>query len=59
MDVLTRIKERELASFDWLEANAPDLLDEQWHRLCGASERIYWHHGYAMALRDVMRMLAH
>jgi len=58
MDMLTRIKERELASFDWLRANAPDLLDEQWPQYCGASERIYWHYGYAMALRDVMKMLA-
>jgi len=58
MDVLTRIKERELASLDWLKANAPGLLDERWHLYCGPSERLYWHHGYAMALRDVMRMFA-
>ena len=30
MDVLTRIKERELANLDWLKANAPDLFDERW-----------------------------
>ena len=59
MDVLTRIKERELASFEWLKANAPDVLDEQRLQYCGASEHIYWHSGYAMALRDVMRMFAH
>ena len=58
MDVLTRIKERELASLDWLKANAPDFFDERWHLCCGPSERLYWHRGYAMALGDVMRMFA-
>ena len=58
MDVLGRIKERELASFDWLKTHAPDLLDERWQPYCRPSERTYWHHGYAMALRDVMRMFA-
>ena len=57
MDVLTKIKERELASFEWLKANAPDVLDERRLQSCRASEHIYWHYGYAMALRDVMRML--
>ena len=58
MDVLSRIKERELASFDWLKTHAPDLLDERWQPYCRTSERIHWHYGYAMALRDVMRMFA-
>ena len=59
MDVLlSRIKERELASFDWLKTHAPDLIDERCPPYCGPSERIYWHYGYAMALRDVMRMFA-
>jgi hypothetical protein len=58
VDVLTRIKERGLASFEWLKANAPDVLDERRLQHCGASEHIFWHYGYAMALRDVMRMFA-
>ena len=58
MDVVSRIKERELASFEWLKANAPDVLDERRLQYCGASEHIYWHYGCAMALRDVMRMLS-
>jgi len=58
VDVLSRIKERELASFEWLKANAPEVLDVQRLQCCGASEHIYWHYGYAMALRDVMRMLS-
>jgi hypothetical protein len=58
VDVLSRIKERELASVDWLKTHAPDLLDERWPPSCGPGERIYWHYGYAMALRDVMRMFA-
>jgi len=58
VDVLSRIKERELSSFDWLKTHAPDLLDERWQPYCGPSERIYWHYGYAVALRDVMRMFA-
>jgi hypothetical protein len=58
VDVLTKIKERELASFEWLKANAPDVIDEQRLQHCGASEHLYWHYGYAMALRDVMKMFA-
>jgi hypothetical protein len=58
VDVLTRIKERELASFEWLKANAPDVIDEQRLQYCGAIEHLYWHYGYAMALRDVMKMFA-
>src|SRR5262245_40994875 len=37
VDVLSRIKERELASFDWLKTHAPDLLDERWQPHCGRS----------------------
>jgi len=58
VDVLSRIKERELASFEWLKAHAPDVIDEQRLQYCGASEHLYWHYGYAMALRDVMKMFA-
>lgn len=29
------------------------LLGEQRHLNAGSPERIYWHHGYLMALRDV------
>ena len=42
---------------DWLDDNAPDVGKEQRHLDEGTTERSYWHHGYAAALRDVLRLL--
>lgn len=43
----------------WLKEHAPECFDEQLHAVEGFSpERIYWHYGYLIALRDVRRLLA-
>jgi len=37
---------------------APECIREQLHTVEGASpERVYWHYGYVMALRDVISLL--
>ena len=37
----------------WLDEHAPAIEDDQKHLDAGSAERAYWHHGYAMALRDI------
>lgn len=39
----------------WLADNAPYLMADQKHLDDGSPERAYWHYGYAVALRDVLR----
>lgn len=41
----------------WLEENAPEYLVEQRHLNEGTRERVYWHYGYMVALRDVLAFL--
>ena len=41
----------------WLEANAPNCGTEQMHLEEGSQERVYWHLGYMVALRDTLRLL--
>jgi hypothetical protein len=37
----------------WLRENAPECVEEQRHLNQGTPERVYWHYGYLVALRDV------
>ena len=41
---------------EWLKDNGDDCKEKQSHLVDGA-ERIYWHYGYMMALKDVSRFL--
>jgi hypothetical protein len=41
----------------WLRENAPESLTEQRHLDEGTQERAYWHYGYMVALRDVLKFL--
>ena len=43
---------------DWLEENDREWFEEQKHLDRGTRERIYWHYGYLVALRDIYRYLA-
>jgi hypothetical protein len=52
-----RIQERECALHEWIEKNAPECQCEQKHLDEGSQERVYWHYGYMVALRDVIRLL--
>jgi hypothetical protein len=42
---------------DWLKENAPEAFAEQKHLEEGSQERVYWHYGYLVAVRDIYQML--
>ena len=54
---LSAIERRAADIREWLQKNAPDCLVEQRHLEEGSRERVYWHYGYMVALRDVLRFL--
>ncbi len=41
----------------WLKKYAPETGREQKHLDMGTEARAYWHHGYFMAIKDVLRLL--
>lgn len=41
---------------DWLKDNGDGCKEKQSHLVDGA-ERVYWHYGYMMALKDISRFL--
>ncbi|HEY6181978.1 MAG TPA: hypothetical protein VIW67_07015 [Terriglobales bacterium] len=51
------IEKRAKAIQDWLKENGRECFDEQKHLDQGSTERIYWHYGYLVALRDVYRFM--
>lgn len=51
--IVKRIDELEV----WLMENGQDCKKKQGHLVDGI-ERIYWHYGYMMALKDVSRLIA-
>jgi hypothetical protein len=42
----------------WLRENAGTCVEEQAHIDLGARERVFWHYGYLIALRDVRDLLS-
>ena len=52
------IREREDALSNWISENGESCFSEQLHFETDSSERMYWHHGYLMALRDVINQLS-
>lgn len=42
---------------DWLRKNATEASTEQKHLDEGTQERIYWHYGHLVAIRDIYRLL--
>ncbi len=43
---------------EWLVENGQECFAEQAHLNEGSRERVYWHYGYLVALRDVLNLLA-
>jgi hypothetical protein len=52
-----RIQDRERVITEWLQKNAPECSQQQKHLDEGSQERVYWHYGYMVALRDVLHLL--
>lgn len=55
--IVDKLERREMALTDWLAENAPGCGDEQAHLDLDSNERVYWHYGYAVAMRDVLELL--
>jgi len=41
----------------WLEKHGGSCISEQKHLDEGSQERIYWHYGYLIALKDMLHFL--
>lgn len=41
----------------WLKENEPFCVREQAHLDEGSRERVYWHYGYLVALKDLRKLL--
>jgi hypothetical protein len=54
---LSDIERRIRDTSEWLKNNGGDFSTEQRHLDEGSQERVYWHYGYLVALKDMMRFL--
>jgi hypothetical protein len=54
---ISALKNRANGLRDWLTENAPECFTEQKHLDEGTQERVYWHYGYMVALRDALRFM--
>ena len=50
-----KIEQRAAQIAEWLSREYPETFFDQGHLDAGTTGRGYWHHGYMMALRDVIR----
>ena len=58
MDTLADILQRRRKDLlEWVEGEDSHCIEEQRHLDAGTPERVYWHYGYAMALKDVLALL--
>jgi hypothetical protein len=55
---IAKIERRVHDLSEWLRENAPSCVTEQKHLDEGSQERVYWHYGYMVALRDALRLIA-
>jgi hypothetical protein len=56
-EAIERVRERERNLTEWLRDNAPFCVTDQKHLDADTPERAYWHYGYMVALRDVLKRL--
>lgn len=54
---LKMIEHRANGLTDWLRDNAPYCAADQYHLDEGKPERAYWHYGYMVACKDILRLL--
>lgn len=54
---ISELKKRADDLQQWIEKNAPECFAEQKQLDEGTRERAYWHYGYMVAMRDVLRFL--
>lgn len=51
------IAERHQHTQDWLGKNHPEVFNDQKHLDHGTVERAYWHYGYMVALRNILKLM--
>lgn len=56
-DLTNKIEERIEGIEVWIEQEGSNCKQEQAHLLKGTKEKIYWHYGYLIALKDILRLL--
>jgi len=56
-DAEGKLRQRISELSDWLSEYGQGCQEKQAHIDAGSVERIYWHYGYLIALRDVVRLL--
>ena len=56
-DICERLEKRMKGLESWLVEQAPECFDEMKHLDEGSPERVYWHYGRMVALRDVVALL--
>ena len=57
MNAASKIEMRLADTEAWLLENHPECGSDQRHLDEGTPERAYWHHGYMMACRDILKLL--
>lgn len=54
------LSQREEGLAEWLKGQqASEIISEQLHLDENSKERVYWHFGYLMAIRDVLAQIDH
>jgi len=54
---ISAVEERFKELGEWLEEKSPECFSEQKQVDEDTQERVYWHYGYMVALRDILRFL--
>ena len=57
LDSLKSVRERIAGLEDYFARQKVDVKAEQSHLNEGSREGLYWHYGYMMALKDMLRVL--
>ena len=55
-DEWEKIKKREKDLTEYLREQHPECFKEQRHTDKGTQERVYWHYGYLIAIRDILAL---
>ena len=57
LDLAEQLSKRATGLQAQLEADNPECFEDQRHTDAGTQERVYWHYGYLVAVKDVLALL--
>jgi hypothetical protein len=52
-----KIEKRATDLQKWLDENGKNCTNDQAHTLPNTTEKIYWHYGYMIALKDMLKLI--